>query len=199
MAKSIPQPVVFARIKGSVILEYPITSEEIHNRRIPLSAYNQVIYTNNPKVEDHQTYDVQKTVVGKFLHITFVVRNMTLDELLTSLLVREKQTNSQATRVSLSNVTAEDAKAVSKATEVEAVKRLNEMAQERRYDSIDSASSFRDSHIEKFRNEAERMIFVRSQLFADLEEYETKVLTGQLPIPTSASEVFGHLVPITWE
>ena len=199
MAKSIPQPVVFARIKGNVLLEYPVTAEEIHNRRVPLSTYNQVIYTNNPKVENHQTYDVVKTVVGKFLHITFVVRNMTLDELLAEMLAQEKQVNPQATRVSLNRVTAEDAQAVSQATEVEAVKRLNELARSRRYDSIDSAASFRDSHIEKFRDEAARMIFLRSQLFADLEEYETKVLTGQLPIPLSATEVFGHLVPLTWE
>jgi hypothetical protein len=199
MAKTIPQPVVFARVKGNVILEYPITSEEIHNRKIPFSSFVNVVYLNNPKVEDHQTYDVQKAVVGKEVHVTFVVRNMTLDELLTYLLVREKQTNREATRVSLSNVTMEDAQAVSQATEVEAVKRLNELARSRRYDSIDSAASFRDSHIEKFRDEAARMIYLRSQLFADLEQYETKVLTGELPVPRSASEVFSHLVPIVWE
>ena len=197
MAKVI-QPNVFARVSGGVILEFPVTQEMIRNRNAPLNMFARVQYTNNPDVGPYQKHRTEVRVEAKVVYATVVVEDLSLDELLTKLLNDAHAVDRTVNRAVLQNVPVEAIYKVSSLTEREAMVRLNALAKSRRYDGIDSAPAFKDSHIEKFRLEAERMIFLRSQVFADLETYEQKVISGNLPVPLSTEEIFSHLEKIEW-
>lgn len=197
MAK-VTQQNVFARLSGVSVLEFPVTSEMIRNRNAPLSMFAQVVWENDPDVGPYQKHTVALRVHNKQVFATVVVEDMNLDELLVKILSDAKERDYEITRELISNVPMQTVMQVSKLTEQETLRRLNALAQQRRYETIDSASSFKFSHIEKYQKEAERMIFLRSQVFADLESYEVQVVTDQLPVPLTADEIFSHLTPINW-
>lgn len=189
---------VFARVSGGEVIEFPITMEMIKNRNAPLSMFYQVVYTNDPEVSIHQKYSLEFKVENRQVHVTIVVVDFTLDELLKKLASDANYLYPSAGRPKFENVPMESIQKVSELIEQEALKRLNALAESRRYSSIDSAPAFKDSHIEKFKAEAGRMIFLRSQVFSDLERYEQKIFTTELPIPLSSDEVFSHLEEISW-
>lgn len=197
MAKVV-QENVFARVAGSQVLEFPVTSEMIRNRNAPLSMFAQVVWENNPDVGEFQKHRVDLRVHNKQVFATVVVEEMNLNELLLKIQKDAQRRDPLVDREVITNIPMATIVQVSKLTEQEALRRLNALARERRYETIDSASSFKFSHVEKYQQEAERMIFLRSQVFSDLETYEGKVITQQLPVPLNADEIFSHLEPITW-
>ena len=42
------------------------------------------------------------------------------------------------------------------------------------------------------------VIAYRHSTGKDLEKYEARVVTGELPVPLNADEIFCHLTPINW-
>ena len=75
---------------------------------------------------------------------------------------------------------------------------LDSWAKTRRYDNIGSLADYRDSPIEKFRNEGLRGQLIRDTTWFQLTNYLGGILTGVIPIPMSWAEIEAVLPPINW-
>jgi hypothetical protein len=59
-------------------------------------------------------------------------------------------------------------------------------------------ASFLSSHVEKFREQAERGLYLRSEIFASLSAYEHAVMTGVEPVPLTDAEIYAELPAVDW-
>ena len=77
---------LFARIENGQIVEYPVTTEQIRNRKAPLSMFKQVSFIDpKPQVTQFQHLEENVILVDGVVKVTYKVTDMTLQEILNRL------------------------------------------------------------------------------------------------------------------
>ena len=77
-------------------------------------------------------------------------------------------------------------------------KRLDDFAQTRRYDNIQSASDYRDSIVHKFQIEGKYCSDIKSLTWDALEKVMIAVQTGRLSMPSSFDDILKYLPILDW-
>ena len=78
-----------------------------------------------------------------------------------------------------------------------AQRRLDEFAQQRRYDGIVSLASYASSKNARYAAEGQRGVDLRDEVWSVLREIESSVLSGTRPVPTF-EEAIAELPEMTW-
>jgi hypothetical protein len=76
---------------------------------------------------------------------------------------------------------------------------LDAFAKTRNYDDVKSVATYVNSSVPQFKAEAERVIALRDQSYANLYQFIQEVTTGVKPVPKSYAEVQVVLPELTWE
>lgn len=192
---------VFARVIDGQIVEYPVYRLHIVNRGHPVDWYTPVVESPKPELPPYSSYKQSLTVVGGTVVASYSVIPQSLNEVLRGLVVQSTEAvepglPSQATQPPL--ITDVPPDTIAKVYDMVGdyvMDKLSAWAKTRKYGSFSNLTDYRDSAIPKFQAEALRGIELRDTIWLTLIDYFTKVTTGQLPVPTSVSEI-DALVPL---
>ena len=190
---------VFARVLGGVVVEYPLTEMDIRQRGVSeLSSYFPTMDKGEEELRPYHRLQYQFTIDNKVVKVDKIQTPLSIDEILQIVhrSAASKDPNSQA--VDPASVDPYAFAEVSRQVETIIMDQLNALVKSERYDSVDSAASFVTSHVEKFREQAQYVLWLRSELFVRLEEYEQAVATGVKPVPRTSAEIFSELPAVVW-
>lgn len=189
---SIPESAVFARVEFNRIIEYPVSVAEIKARQIPLSYFRQVAFENPVtapdfhKVVEHIRLEKDTPVVS------YSVEPMGIQEIL-DLLWEGKET------LSPNDIPPQAVKALFGLASAAVTKQLDDFAKTKDYDNIVSLCSYLDDPDENLDKEGRRGRLLRSQAWTSMREFQSKVLTGEIPIPRTEKELLPCVPELTWE
>ena len=186
------EDVVFARMDGNTVIEYPVTLQEIQNRGAPMSMFRMVV-DRGTKPEPKPFHRVVEKVVGENLTPirTFEQFPLSLQEILNELWNHRES-------LTAAEVSPETFARVIELTRIEATARLDAFALTREYDDITSLCSYSTDPDPDFKAEGQRGVELRSLTWKSLREYNHAVATGKKPVPRLDSEIFAILPELTW-
>jgi len=195
---------VFARVIDGQIVEYPVYRLHIVNRGHPVDWYTPVVESPKPELPPYSSYKQSLTVVGGTVVASYSVIPQSLNEVLRGLVVQSTEAvepglPSQATQPPL--ITDVPPDTIAKVYDMVGdyvMDKLSAWAKTRKYGSFSNLTDYRDSAIPKFQAEALRGIELRDTIWLTLIDYFTKVTTGQLPVPTSVSEIDALVPTLLW-
>jgi len=76
---------------------------------------------------------------------------------------------------------------------------LNNFAQQKYYDDINSACSYINSNDEDFKQQGKKAIEVRDMIWKIVDRYCKDIQSNNIPLPTSLSEVDSIFPSLSWE
>ena len=190
---------LFGRIVDGKIVEFPVYRYHITNRGHPESWYTPAVEVEKPVLTAFQKYVRSLEISNDKIVVSYAAVDLNLNELFS--LVRQKpslETIGQTQPLAISEI---DPAVVQKLTaEISnyAEGKLNEFAQTRGYSDIDKLIGYKGDPFPKFDYEGTRGQILRSQMWIALYTYFDRVMTGQVPVPTSVQEINAVLPELTW-
>ena len=178
---------VFALVDATGIVLFPLTEADIYSRNQPNENYYPCFRNVTPEYNPFCQYLVEKPViVGNYVIINYDVVPIPIDHLFDELNAPRDSVGPEfnISHVPMSLLASFDASVTYKVTSL-----LDAWAKTRRYDNIGSLADYRDSPIEKFRNEGLRGQLIRDTTWFQLTNYLGGILTGVIPIPMSWAEI----------
>ncbi len=189
---------LFARVENGQIVEYPVTAEQIRNRKAPLSMFKQVSFSEpKPQVTEFQRLEENVILVGGDVKVTYKVTDMTLQEILTRLHQDHEAESSDP--ITVADVPQEVFSRVVFLARKKVGEDLDVFANTRDYDSIVSLCSYATDPDPAHVAEAQRGVGLRSQAWASIRDYQMAVTTGASPVPRFESEIFAVVPALTWD
>lgn len=189
---------LFARVENGQIVEYPVTAEQIRNRKAPLSMFKQVGYTEaKPAVTQFQHLEEIVTLVGGDVKVTYKVTDLTLQEILNRLHSNHDAVSSIP--ITVAGVSQEVFARVVFLARKKVGEDLDKFANTRDYDGIVSLCSYSTDPDPAHAAEAQRGVELRSQAWASIRDYQVAVATGVKPVPRFESEIFAVVPALTWD
>lgn len=191
------QETIFARVENGVVVEYPVTSEQIRNRKAPLSLFKQVQPTKKPEVSSFQRLQENVELFGNDVRVTYTVEDMSIQEVLNQL--HDEHKRNSENHITASDVPQEVFAQVVNLARAKIGVDLDKFAQERSYDNIVSLCSYATDPDPAHAIEAQRGVELRSRAWAAIRDYQVAVATGVKPVPRFESEIFEVVPALTWE
>ncbi len=189
---------LFARIENGQIVEYPVTTEQIRNRKAPLSMFKQVSFIDpKPQVTEFQHLKENVILVNGVVKVTYNVTDMTLQEILNRLHQDHEAQSSDP--ITVANVPQEVFGRVVFLARKKVGEDLDVFANTRDYDGIVSLCSYATDPDPAHAAEAQRGVELRSQAWASIRDYQMAVATGATPVPRFESEIFAIVPALTWD
>lgn len=190
---------VFARVFGGVVVEYPVTQQQIRQRDPKtLSTFFPTVEQGDVAPKPYHRTEYRFKLENKVVVVEKVQTPFSINEILEDVLQKARIKDFNAQRALIQDVDPQAFVIVSQLVEAEMMRQLNALVKAERYDSIDSLASFLSSHVEKFRKQAERGLYLRSEIFASLSVYEHAVMTGVKPVPLTDAEIYAELPSVDW-
>ena len=196
---------LFGRIINGEIIEFPVYRIHVTNRSHPLSWYTPAIEKANPELPPFSVYERHLDIKDGFIEVSYTVRAYTLEELLSQL---KKEPNleepgAEAVIISIADVDPAMVQRIYGMASDYLTTKLVEFAASRGYgtsnvDAFTSLTTYKDSVVQKFKNEASRGLALRDQAWANMLTYFNQVATGAVPVPTTIAEVDALIPPLTW-
>lgn len=195
-----PDMDVFARVDGLDIVEYPVIRLYIQNRAHPMVWYRPVVELEKPALPDFHYYRTVLTLKGAYVEAAFVPMPYTLEQMLSSLI----RLDNEVPAVPL--VGEVDSKVIGRINELAGnyiTKKFSDFARERQYgtetvDPIVSLSTYLTSNNAQMRAEAEYVFRKRDEAWANLLSYMAKVMSGEVPVPTTIEEIDAQIPVLDW-
>lgn len=194
---------VYARIDGLTITEYPVSALHIQNRGEPIDWYTEVSFDPKPVIPTfHYAREIPRvvqTATGTQVRVSYQVEALTLSNLLR--LISPADATALPGAVTPPNIADVDPSAIEtiKALTTQHVQqKLDAFAQEKGYDNLLSATSYKDSTVIQFSTEATIAIALRDQVWGALYTYFDGVLAGTNPVPTSIADIEAGLPAFVW-
>lgn len=186
----------FARVIDGKIVEYPVYRLHIKNRAHPLDWYTPVVQNPKPELPPFSSYKSNLSVVGGTVVVSYTVVPQGLAEILHNLTTVNEANERVAP--SIADVPPATVEKVYDLVGDYVMGKLSQWAATRKYTSFNSLTDYRDSAIPKFKAEALRAIELRDQIWTILIGYFTQVTSGELPVPTSLSEIDALMPVLLW-
>jgi hypothetical protein len=192
---------IYARLdESNNVIEYPVYSMQIKNRNHPIEWYTEcVIQETGIKPRFHyykEILQVRIDATGKKVYVKYELMEQDLNNLLRSII---KIANNTATTPLLTDLDKETIDRIIYLADKYVENKLNDFAAIKGYSSAERAVGYINSSIPKFSNEGKRVSDIRDQVWISLPIYIGKVLTGELPIPSSTADIDNVLPEFTWD
>ena len=186
---------VYAKVEGIDILEYPLTIDDINERGIPTDNFIYCYFADKPIIDPNIDKLIEHPkVYGDIVIVTYTTLKKTIDELFAELALLDTGSG-----VDIQTVPSGLLNAFVISIKDNSQKLLDDFAKTRGYDDIKSACTYFNSTVEHYRVESARCIYLRDIIWNTLYVYLNKLLTKQLPLPTSWNQIVALLPPLTWE
>lgn len=193
---------VYARLDESGnILEYPVYESHIRNRHHPQEWYTECRLDQMPIVPRFyvvkENLQVLSTSTRTGVKRTVVVSYEILPQQLNNLL-HSVSKNAIGEPSTVSDLDEETVAMVIKLADEYVEAKLDAFAQTRGYKNAERCAGYKDSTIPKFSTEAATVIALRDQVWLNLPNYMTGVLTGANPFPRSTLDIDSQLPQFVW-
>jgi len=191
----------YARIDGLTILEYPVSALHIQNRGEPLEWYTEVQYDPKPQIATfHYARELPRVVQtpsGAKVQVSYQVEAFTLSNLLSQISPMSMMP-SATTPVAIADVDPAAIETIRTLATLHVQQRLDKFAQDKGYDNLLAATSYKDSSVIAFSTEATIAIQLRDQVWGALYTYFNAVIIGTQPVPTSIADIEAQLPAFSW-
>lgn len=188
----------FARVQNGAIVEWPVLFMHIKNRNLPLQLFRQIHFNEKPSAKPYVYLDESIELVNGVPTVSYNERKFTLEEILQSIIVKASEATGVFVQPLVTEVDPIAFQLVSSLTRDEITFRLNEFAKTRWYDSIDTLVTYANDPDPKHKEEGLRGVELRSQCWVSIRDFETKVLTGVIPVPYLVNQIYSHIPELTW-
>lgn len=190
---------IFARTVNGVIVQYPVTIDDINARNTPTDIYLPCLFSDqlDPLVPGiGQKIAEAPQIIGGAVYVIRTIVLKTIEELFLELRdltgVPEGPIPNTSVSLELFGIFENAAKIKVQAT-------LDAFANTRDYDNLTNLCSYDNSLHPAFQTEAARGIVLRDQTWATLHVYLGELMAGTKPIPLSWTDVEPNLPALTWE
>lgn len=178
---------IFARIVDGVLIEYPVTEESIATRSVPPSWYTPVKFGLLPAQPTGYALKETYTITGDTLSVAYSVYEIDLDSLFRYI----KPFTSDVVDHEILDLVLKKGEAVVKQV-------LDEFANAKGYDTIDSLVSYVTSLVVNRAQEAQTGVNARDQAYDAYFVYCAKVKDGSISPPASAYDIKQALPALSW-
>lgn len=189
---------LFARVQNGAIIEVPVYRIHIRNRAHPMSWYVPVVAANQVNVPAFHREAVSYVLTGDVVTATYSAVPLTLQELLNQIYLTQDLVPGTTTGIFFSQVDPELAQHVWKLASEYAEAKLIQFVSTKNYTSLDSVFRYRNSTVEAFRQDAERVQFLLDSLWTSLVSYYEQIVADAVPVPRTVEEIDSHIPAFTW-
>lgn len=189
---------IYARVENGVITEYPVYDYHIVNRGEPIDWYTPVHFSARPVIPPFHYAREIPTIVGTEVHVSYVVEALDLNALLRHISPQDLMFSSQITPANIADIDPEAIARIKQLVTIHVQQKLDAFAQEKGYDNLLAAISYKDSTVVQFSTEATTAIQLRDQVWNGLYAYFEQVIDGTQPVPTSIQDIESYLPAFTW-
>jgi hypothetical protein len=180
-------PTIYARIVDGVLVEYPVTQEIIEARSVPPEWYTPVMAPERPEIPVGYALKEIYTITGNTLAVAYSLYEIGLDVLFTMVAPHGKQ-----------SINPDILGLILKKGEVVVKQRLNDFAQAKGYDTIDSLVSYATSQVMSRAMEARRGVDARDKLYDAYYAYCAEVHANKVDTPLSIYDISEALPVLKW-
>lgn len=188
---------VYARVINNVITEFPVLEDHIKSRNHPINWYTLCTETIRPKISEFQYLTDEPHVLNGGVTIEYKVHDFDLQYLLNKVADKDQNTGKLTAKV----VGLIDRKYIeqikTKAIEHAQIK-LDNFARARGYYNAESAITYNDSTIERFKDDAIKVKVTRDNLWVQLHKYVADIESGVVPFPVTISDIEEVFPEMTW-
>jgi len=188
---------VFARIQNDEIVEYPVSLLHITNRAHPIDWYVECIFDTKPTIPAFH-YAVEVPVIeDNKVRVSYNVIAYTLEQLL-NMNKSESVGFPNKAPVAIADVEPALLQRIVSLTTAYVQDKLDTFAQEKGYDSLLSATSYKDSQVSQFVTDALKAIVARDNMWTCLHDYLNNVNAGSDPVPVTFTDITSRLPILSW-
>ena len=189
---------IYAKVVNGEIVEYPVYKVHINNRQEPISDYNLVSFDAKPVVPPfHYAREVPRYENGQ-VHVGYSIEAFSLQDILSQIAIPSAGGIGLPTAPVITDVPVETIDRIKALTTIHVQSKLDTFAQEKGYDNLLSATSYKDSSVVQFSTEATIAIQLRDQVWGSLYTYIQAVEAGTKPVPVSVAEIEAQLPAFVW-
>lgn len=193
---TVSQEPVFALVNNNSIVIYPLSEADIYARNQPNETYYPCFKNIQPEYNLFCQYLVEKpVVVGTYVIVNYEIATIPIDHLFDELAVLRAEYGEtfDISHVPLTLLASFEVSVTFKVTTL-----LNQFAATRRYGDINSLADYRDSPVEKYRNEGILGRTLRDTTWFQLETYLVGIMSGTVPLPDSWDDIAAVLPTLSW-
>lgn len=197
---------LFGRVKNGEIVEFPVYRIHITNRSHPLDWYTPAVEQPKPELPPFSVYERTVELKDGYINVSYSVRAYTLEELLAQLrkMPNLEDPSAEPEVVSIAEVEPAMVQRIYSLASDYLTEKLVNFAATRGYgtpnvDAFTSLTTYKDSLIPKFKNEAARGLSFRDQAWANMLNFFGQVSIGAAPVPTTIAEIDALIPALTWE
>lgn len=196
---------IFARVKDGEIVEFPVYRIHIVNRGHPFHWYTPVYEETKPELPPFHRHVHSFEIMTSHVLMKWSTKPYTLAELLSQLKPRPDPMNptEEPAIPLISELDPALVQHIHAMTSDYVTSKLSEFAATRGYgtatiDPFASLIGYKDSTIPKFASEAARGLLLRDQAWVNTMQYFDQLVQGQVPVPTSITEIDALLPEMKW-
>lgn len=189
---------VFAKVSGNEIVEYPVYENHIVARSEPLDIYTLCVFDVKPNLGPYEYAKEVPELVDGIVKVHYVVESLTLQQILSKLVVGSPVLGMQTTPVNIADLSPEEVSRIIELVTEYVQNKLDAFAQEKQYDNMLSLVSYSVSSNTTFSAEATHGMDLRDQTWGALAIYLNDVQNGIVPVPNKIEEIDTNLPALTW-
>jgi hypothetical protein len=180
---------VFARVDDSGnIVEYPVYRQHIINRGHSFVWYKECVIADKPEVPKFHFLQENMVYRDSKVYISYSIIEQSLDSLLTSIKHTPVPGKPLGVRY-VGDVSQEVADRIMYLADAYIENKLDKLAQSKGYKNSDRLAGYVGSTNSTFAAEAAAFVALRDKVWEDMPVYLTRILTGELPIPSSEQDI----------
>ena len=184
--------VVFARVIDGTIMEYPVLYKHIVNREGKKDQFKQVVMATMPSFDPRLERVEEKIEMVKGIPtVSYSLTSLSIDEILAGLWAGKET-------LSITDVDPEIFHKVAFLSDTMVTEMLDKFAQSRRYANMASLATYVNDPLQQHRDEADRGVALRSQIYTALKKFEADVGFGTSAVPKSAADILALFPALTW-
>lgn len=192
----------YALVDHGVVLEFPLTEDDINAINIPTNNYLPCYHDEQPTFDSELEYLVQVPIIlNDIVIVKYRVIKYTLNEKLARLLVDYPTIEVDENNIpwiDLTKISQTTLLAVIKLVKDTVQKRLDDFAATKGYDDCKSVVAYQFSSEVEWVADAERAIYLRDTSWKNLYTYLANLQTGAIHPPRSFADIEVLLPVLTW-
>ena len=187
---------MFARVQNNVILEHPLTFEEIKKSNLPISFFKAIQYPSLPEVPPF--YQLKEIIQLKNSTpvVEYSVVPLSLQEVLNESFLGLD--TSKKDDYSIEDFPEVNIKRLFELMRLEVKNRLNGFARTRFYDDIATLVTYKDDPDTQLSLEGLTGLNLRSKCWASQTKFEASILNNTTKLPKSFGDLFKTQPELKW-
>lgn len=193
---------IFARIEEGIVVQYPMTYNDINERNTPNDVYYQCFFSDDdtpliPSLSERVTEKL--TIIGTNVYVSKTLTKKSIQEMFAYLHEIAAVADEEGiVSIDRSKVSTDIYLAFEDAVKAEVQKKLDDFAREKGYDDLRSACMYANSNIEVYRTDGIRASELRDLTWYTLYVYFNDVITGVRDLPVTWNDIAQNLPELTW-